>query len=222
LLIPVGCRDTATESDGGAGATVLVNGTLVDYYTSLELEGAEVCALEDGKKSANCTTTDANGAYSIKLRPRTETGIFIAKVGHEAWLFPLWLTTHTTLRVLGLDADARALQNYSTAGATYPPVQKGHLWINGEPGATVSALPEAGVGPVYFGTSATVDMTTQAMMAPAPVAGLLDVTPGQYDVEVVLTGKSCTVADHMGWPSSKTLKAPVLDGLSTGTAVQCN
>lgn len=229
-LLFSGCRDEQNDPPlldflvaPDAGATMVrVQGVVGDYVGGGGVEGFELCVLEDGKKGSTCTTTAADGTYTIDVPAQTETGLFGSKTGYQVGFIPLWLASDQTIPPLGIKADAEAANEYAAAGVAYPPVGKGNIWVNGSAGAVLGDLTQAGTGPVYFGSNGQLDPSGQSMVGPTPVGGLLDVPPGTYDLDVTLIGKTCTVAYGLGWPSStKTVRVPVFAGRASAAIVQC-
>jgi hypothetical protein len=231
-VLATGCRDTdehQIQLDSNiivpdtSPTMVRVTGTMVDTETESPIEGIEVCRLEDGQKGQTCTTTNTDGFFDINVPAQTKTGIFVTGTGFRGAFFPLWLTGGMGTGNWGVFNEAKAANDYAAVGLTWPPsTAKGSLAVNGTVGATIGDLPAAGTGPVYYGSNLEPDPAGQAMVGPAPLGVFYDVTPGTYDIEVALAGKTCKVFRGVGWPSdSKTLQVQIFAGFATATIVHC-
>lgn len=200
-------------------------GTMRWYTSGQPIAGVDVCLFLNGKKTTQCTKTDAAGAWSLSVPANVELSILFDQTGMASLAFPLKAGAGSTVDFGGFSnwTAAEASAAFAQVGLTYPPVGTGFIAFNATSGATVKLVPSAGAGPYYTNNKTQIDLSLTAMdkvTGNIGVAFVLALPPGTYDGQVSRPASVCT--STVGWPPTvATLRAPVIDGYGTFVKADC-
>ncbi len=215
LVADTGVSEAAAPlPDGGSGDAAggpIVTGQVVDASVTSAaknfdatqypgLAGVDVCVY--GQSSAPCTTTDANGSYTLAVPAGAAVTMSYAKTGYASALYVLSAmaagTTNATAAIF-MSSTSTFDSFQTTAGAT-PDATKGVILFGGgtlgaAPGSvyhetfgpydyyyasgySLTISPAATVGPVYVNTDWSPDPSLMA--ATTAGWGYIQAPPGMY------------------------------------------
>jgi hypothetical protein len=233
--------DAQAEPDAPRVETVRIGGTIndldpqkpIDPAQQPALAGVQVCL--DGD-SPTCTTTDSAGRWMLDA-PKSRVGLVLTYViAGRPKLFDVFSTLdYDELDSrLYLPRDALASSLYTACGSAYPDDStSGGVMISGThhtppdyvalDGGTAGA--SAGTGPCYWSGPWTHDDPQQLTTRTSGYgfASFMDVpAPGNVDVDVRLTGSTCSGSrDSLRFSSDGKLMIPTKPGFITLAHVVC-
>jgi hypothetical protein len=234
-----GCSETAGDGGGGGdGGTGGIGGdggaaggntaSLVTVVTSWDpemgvtgsLEGVEVCETD----TTNCEMTDINGNVTLTPVIDEETSYTFDKEGFGPYLEPM-VVSEDGAAAYGMATDARINDMYDLVMSPYPMVGTGSVFIelnDGLAGATFVLTGGEGKA-FYWDEDQNWDASLTATTSTAG-GGFVEVSPGEYEVEVGGTAENCEVIGRGGWPrdAANTVGFPIQEGYLTRARLDCD
>lgn len=198
-------------------------GTLRGFTSKQPLGDVDICLYQNGKKTNQCTKSDATGAFSFTVPAKTEVALLFER-GNVRWAVPVVVdpSSSTNLGTWSIFTESEIAAMFTKVGAPYPPVGNGLVWVNGHSGDKIAIVQGGGIGPYYVDISGLVfDLSLTAMTGGSfPAGAVFNLPPGSYDVQVSNSTKKCV--NRVGWPSTTaTLRTPVLDGYFAVVSATC-
>jgi hypothetical protein len=221
--------------DGGRTDLPPVTGAQVCAY--LWADGGTTIPGPDAGTAGNigCTTTDAQGDFSLNLPPATDVVLTVTKAGYNPVLQPIG-TSHNAMDgvaqagpiYLALTTDPQppigttidwagtGQVNFFAIG----PAPDGGNGFGGDPGAQVSLSPAAGDGPFYIASGGEFQLDASAMVD--ALGWFYNVPPGIYDLVVADAAHDCEPIEFQfssnGFPLTTpphAIQIPVVAGYTT-------
>jgi hypothetical protein len=234
----VGCSETAgtggRAGDGGAagmggeggaagmgGAPVALRLFMSSFEPPLEagpVEGLRICELE----TDNCVLTDAGG-YATLEGSAGETALSMDGAGLGAYIYMHILRDDEVPLALGNATEARFEEMFGLVMSPYPMEGAGAIWVSGLPEGAMLTLVNGTGKPFYAEHDVKQSWNPNLSEAtPRGGGGFVEVAPGDYQVAITGTSKTCVPA--RGWPgdSENTARMPVREGYLSSTRMKCD
>ena len=230
----VGCSETAgtggsggSAGSGGIGGGGGANTASVlfvltewdpDQGTGAPAVGVQIC--QTG--TSNCVQTGADGNGLLEGLPvDEEVSSTIDKEGFVSYLDQFVVPATGDVVVEGLATEQRLAEQYELMMSPYPMVGTGMIFIDTGTfvGATLTLVGTTGKA-FYRDVDGDFDPDLTATTAFGG-GGFLEVTPGEFQVEIGGAADNCAV--FRGWAddSANTVKVPVQEGYMSRTKVDC-
>jgi hypothetical protein len=200
------------------GATVTISGTVAEFQASpvdgggpKPLEGVAVCP--QACPSA-CTTTDAQGAYSLPGVAADQEGVLLFTKSGYANVAVVGKSALADITYnINMPTEVIAQVFSSAAGFTWPLAGNaiilagtgetvtvdGGTTTQSLAGSTLELTPAAGKGPIYVNDQQFPD-PAETQTSQWGWAGFGDLPPAEYTVKASAPGRTCTRSG--GWPAS--------------------
>jgi hypothetical protein len=225
----------ANAGDGG-GPAVVVSGTISDYSTNKPLDGMRICLYFPKKSPQPCTTSAADGHYTIAMPQNSMVGLSYVLSGYTSEVL-IGLTGSETTQPLDYAALPTATID-ALAGAAGQKIDatKAQLFVSvtapsstpavgaGVPGVTMAIAPASGAGPFYASPSGLPDTGLTSTSA-FGLAAFVNVEPGQSVVTLAPPSGGCAPSTPgASWPGTgpNTTTVVLVAGYLTHVTLPCD
>ncbi len=227
VLAAVGCSD----SDDDGTATVTVSLRVIQFEpggADTGIPDVEVCVSD----LPDCDTTDEDGFVTLEV-PANEELAFEA-VG-EGFVSTLQPQTTTDQNLSGIVIPMLTVDLFAAfslvVGVPYPPDGVGVVGISALVAPTSD--PDNGIAgitfttdtngiPYYLDENEVPSLTLTETTVPSGAGGLLEVAPGEVEVELGGTASNCVLASAWPGANASSIRFPIEAGFLTQVFVTCD
>lgn len=229
----VGCSETTGELNGGGtggdgGANTATALFLVTEWTPVRgnigaAVGVQIC--QTG--TTNCVETGDLGSAFLEVPVDQEVSATMDKDGFNRVLNSFVVSEGGSGFALGLATEQRIKDQHDLMGSPYPMQGTGMIFINTRAlaGATLEGATLELIGTTgerfYRDMDANFDPDLTATTALGG-GGFLEVSPGQYVVEIGGTAENCVITQGWLGAADNTVKLPVLEDYMSVAVVACD